>query len=534
MDSKTILLLLLVSTSPFFAIAAATLAKDQPRSSTVIHEEKYFRIGSDTTRITEPTVKTNQGQDFIQYPDALNQNGHDIQPEENAAIPLIDLAYRTYKSEWSEEKLKKWFELKLKAGDPFVPVKETPRYYQLTEIDSYRSSTALEQLQAETLLESCHEMPWVESEHPVIRSYCEQNKPVLDEFVLALKRPHFFHPLVHTPSGRFITQLKWNLFYRELLRLLSVEGMRLIANGEYDKAAELSIAGMTLVQHVAAGTSSLDLATAKHLQKEMICLHCQIIAETESIDFLETYWEKFCKAELQRHFPDVVDRGERYSYLEYLQLRAVGIYDPQMDELYLNGSIEHAEKLFEQGLDTNSAMITINGIFDEFQKVVQFKSIDEYETQKHQLHEKHLGFKAAAELYLNILLLSNPSLKPSAELKQKRGKAAATYLICREFPVYFNYCELEMEIIERYRLLLAATAIRKHQLTNRDQSQSQEELSNFLLNEIPESPYGYKSEVSVLANGFEIRSSRQHTQKDPDENEAKELSIQIVKHRPHK
>ncbi len=174
-----------------------------------------FTIGKETTYVTGPVDEDG----YIDYATALNERlGKGIKPQDNANV----LLWKAFGPRPGGEKIPpeffKWMGMQQlpERGDYLIDLTQYMREHLKIEPPSERVNTILEQL------DRAMRRPWTPNEYPDIAGWLKVNEKPLAVVVEAVKRPHYFSPLVPTKAKQGFAETIGAL-------VTSVQGCRAVA-----------------------------------------------------------------------------------------------------------------------------------------------------------------------------------------------------------------------------------------------------------------------------------------------------------------
>ncbi len=230
------------------------------------HFAPRFRIGKDTTYITEPI----DAEGYPDYEEAINRrSSKGVDPQENRVVAL------------------------LKAIGPCPPGSEPLpwRYYDLLGVppppsgeDYLISFDGF--LQKETTLTKnerldisndwpllCSKRPWRKENHAHLASWIERNRQPLETALQACRKSHYFFPMVdpdkENPSAGLRRAKSMPAYEIEVfLSLLRCRAMQEIHNSEFPAARQTLLSAMSLIHSIQPNCSK-DLARLLHWESDL-------------------------------------------------------------------------------------------------------------------------------------------------------------------------------------------------------------------------------------------------------------------------
>jgi hypothetical protein len=218
------------------------------------------------------------------------------------------------------------------------------------------------------------EKPWTADDYPEVDALMRANQIPLDKIVEAVKRPHYYRPLVFAdssqPNSLIAALLPDVQMHREIARQLTARAMWHLGQNNVDAAIEDLLASHRLARHIVDGSTMIEtlvgcaIDSITFASDQALYRHTGFTAE-HAQQFRETLQELGPVA-TPEDMSRVVDYGERYMGLDVVQGLAVG--DLGTDDLGIGldgGATVLVQRLARLGMNWNATLIVLNEYYDE-------------------------------------------------------------------------------------------------------------------------------------------------------------------------
>lgn len=374
-------------------------------------------ISPETTVLTEPL----DDQGYVDYLAAMNNRVRQgVTQENNAAVPLRQLlGLRELRPALESEYFK------MLGIDP--PAEGDPRLVTQSDLLREHPQTAHNVMLGE--FNSATSGPWKAKEYPVAAEWIRRNETTLGLVRQAVRRTHFYTPLLSESGRLFDVLLPDTQNSRSFARLLAADAMLNLGNGNHGAALDDLLAMHRLAGHVGNGVTIIDVLVAFAIRSMAFRVEEQYLNAARPNAARRAFWDqKFATVRTVRPIADVFDEAERYMFLDSVcgiergldlarLLGGIAMIDDAPAEPadpIARGAHEMVrKKLMAASVDFDQMLRDANAEYDRVRAmlamkdpVARRKAFAEFEAAMQERREKttNLGFAA--------LLLSDKQLTP--------------------------------------------------------------------------------------------------------------------------